>query len=101
MENKVKVEIFGQTYLIKTDVDIEYIKILANYVDSKMKEISRNYKLLSPLKIAILAALFITEELFKLKEEKLLLERTLEQKTSSLLYEIDKFLEGINNSKFS
>ena len=39
-EQTIRVEIYNQTYSIRSDGDNEYILDLAEYVDSKMREIS-------------------------------------------------------------
>lgn len=66
---KVKAEIFGEVYPFKTDSDPEYIKKLAAKVDQCMKEESQKMRLLSVDKIAIMAAMQIADEYFKLKAD--------------------------------
>ena len=65
MEKKasvVQVEIFGQTYSVRADGDPEYIKELATFVDRKMREVSEYAPTVDSAKIAILAALNISDE---------------------------------------
>ena len=68
-ENKIlKVKIFGTEYPIKVNADVDYIKRVASYVDTKMNEI-QEAKPNRPLhQIAILAALNICDELFQQRE---------------------------------
>ncbi|MCX5776486.1 MAG: cell division protein ZapA [Candidatus Firestonebacteria bacterium] len=68
--NGVCVDIFGSEYVIKGDGNSDYTKEIANYVDSKMKEISINTSNVSSLKVAILTALNLADEIYKLKKEK-------------------------------
>ena len=63
--NILKVNIYGTEYPIKGNTDPDYIKEVAKYVDTKMKEINKNISIDSSLKVAILAALNITDELFR------------------------------------
>jgi cell division protein ZapA len=63
----VKVEIYNQTYNIRSDGDTEYIIQLAEFVDSRMREISSGTLTVDSLKVAILAALHIADELHRLK----------------------------------
>ena len=65
--NILKVNIYGNDYPIKGNTDVEYIRRVAKYVDSKMREINKNVSSDSALKVAILAALNITDELFREK----------------------------------
>lgn len=64
----VHVEIFGQTYSIKGMADPERIKDLAAYVDAKMQEIRKGTGTTDPHRVAILAALTISEELYRLRQ---------------------------------
>ncbi|HAV43639.1 TPA: cell division protein ZapA [bacterium] len=66
--NKVEVEIFGNTYTIRGDEDPKYIKEVAEYVDKEMRQITERIPNLSTDKVAILVALNIADEFFKMKE---------------------------------
>jgi cell division protein ZapA len=66
--NQVKVNIFGSEYVLKAEGNHAYIKNIANYVDKKMREIDRSQKINASVKVAILAALNIADELFQEKE---------------------------------
>ena len=74
--NQVRVNIFGAEYVLKSDNNENYIIEIANYVDQKMREIDRSQAITSNLKLAILAALNITDELFQNKQYR---DRLLEQ----------------------
>lgn len=63
----IRVEIYNQTYNIRSDGDSEYITQLAEFVDSRMREISSGTLTVDSLKVAILAALHIADELHRLK----------------------------------
>ena len=63
----IRVEIYNQTYNIRSDGDTEYIIQLAEFVDSRMREISSGTLTVDSLKVAILAALHIADELHRLK----------------------------------
>jgi len=63
--NILKVNIYGNDYPIKGNTDVDYIRKVAKYVDSKMREIGKNSSGESSLKVAILAALNITDELYR------------------------------------
>jgi len=67
--NRVKVKINGEDYYIKGTVSEEYIKQVAQYVDKKIYDLGKNYSNLSRTRMAVLAALNITDELFRLKQE--------------------------------
>src|SRR6266542_4053588 len=64
----IKVEIYDQSYTIRSDGDSEYIRKLAEYVDQRMREISSGTLTVDSRKVAILAALYIADELHQLKK---------------------------------
>ena len=63
----IKVEIYDQAYTIRSDGDPEYIRKLAEYVDQRMREISSGTLTVDSRKVAILAALYIADELHQLR----------------------------------
>ncbi len=60
-----QVEIFGQTYSVRAEGDSSYIHDLARLVDSRMKEVAERTATVDTTKIAILAALNITDDLYQ------------------------------------
>jgi cell division protein ZapA len=89
--NQLRVNIFGAEYVLRAnDENREDVIKIAKYVDQKMRDIDRSQAINSNLKIAILAALNIAEELMEtnkyrdrlahqLDEESRLLNRSLEE----------------------
>ena len=67
--NKVDVRILNDHYVIKGNAEKAYIEKVAAYVDLKMKQLTLKNPYLSPLKIAVLAAVNITDELFRLQDD--------------------------------
>src|SRR3954466_15586259 len=63
----IRVEIYNQTYNIRSDGDGDYIKKLAEFVDARMREISSGTLTVDSLKVAILAALHIADELHRMR----------------------------------
>jgi len=66
---RVKVTIFGREYSILSEVDPDYIIRAADYLDSKMREVAENFPNVSENRVAVLAALNITDELFRSARE--------------------------------
>ena len=61
----VSVDIYDQTYHLRAP-DPEYIQKLANTVDAKMRAVSANSNTVDSLRVAVLAALNIADELIAL-----------------------------------
>ena len=62
-----QVEIYGQTYNVRADGERAYVQELARYVDGKMREVAERVPTVDPTKIAILAALNISDDLYQLE----------------------------------
>src|SRR5436190_8913341 len=64
----IKVEIYDQAYTVRSDGDPEYLRELAEYVDQRMREISSGTLTVDSRKVAILAALYIADELHQMRK---------------------------------
>jgi cell division protein ZapA len=64
----ITVNIFGNEYTIKGVAEPDYIMTLANYLNNKMAEVQEATGLKDVKKIAILAAINISDELFETKK---------------------------------
>ena len=62
------VEICGQRYPIRTALDPEYVTRLASYVDEKMRAAGDSTPTGDTLRLAVLAALNIADELFRCRD---------------------------------
>jgi len=63
--NVTQVEIYGQTYSVRADSDSSYVRELARFVDGKMREVAERAATVDSAKIAILAALNISDDLYQ------------------------------------
>ncbi len=64
----VPVEILGQTYPIRSQLDQAYVEELANYVDAKMKAAADITPNVDSLRLAVLTALNIADEFFRSRD---------------------------------
>ena len=63
----VKVRIMGEEYTLRTDEEPDHVVAVAGYLDNAIQRIAGS-GVLESNRMAILAALQITDELFKLRE---------------------------------
>ena len=90
-ENLVRVAIFGQEYTVKAKADSKYIADVAQYVDEQMRDVEESLSSTqSGMRIAILAAMSITDDLFATRSEKNGLIEQVEDKAASLIEFIDE-----------
>ena len=90
---QIKVKIYEQEYVIKSDESAEQLNRLADYVNDKLKEIQDNTEGLSEKKMAILVALNITSEYFQAIKERDELSVNIRQRTKALLNNIESVMD--------
>ena len=64
----IPVEIFGQRYPIRSTLDPEYVARLAAFVDEKIRAAGESAATGDPIRLAVLAALNIADELFRCRD---------------------------------
>src|SRR5438874_4336909 len=64
----VPVEIHGQRYPIRSTLDPDYVARLASYVDEKMRAAAESAPTGDSLRLAVLAALNVADELFRCRD---------------------------------
>ncbi len=90
-KTEVVVNIFGNDYrVISDDVDIERIKEVAEIVDTKMKEIHREFPLPSTTKIAVLACLNLVDEYLQREVQLNKKISGVEERVRSLILKLDE-----------
>ncbi|HQU85750.1 MAG TPA: cell division protein ZapA [Pyrinomonadaceae bacterium] len=92
-EQSIRVEIYNQTYNIRSDGDNEYIMRLAEYVDSKMRDISQGTLTVDSLKVAILAALHIADEFHQLQNQQKQSDAQLASRSAECAEMLDRVLK--------
>jgi cell division protein ZapA len=63
----VHVEIFGQGYSVRAGVAPGYVEALAAHVDAQMREVSKTPGTVDSVRVAVLAALNLADECFRLR----------------------------------
>tara|TARA_B100000949_G_scaffold195212_1_gene180248 strand:+ start:82 stop:384 length:303 start_codon:yes stop_codon:yes gene_type:complete len=92
-DNLARVSIFGHEYTVKAQADETYIADVAQYVDQKMREIEEELpSSQSTTRIAILAAMSVTDDYFSEKRQRNQIVSEVEEKASSLVEFIDESL---------
>ncbi|MBI4750382.1 MAG: cell division protein ZapA [Acidobacteria bacterium] len=88
----VDVRIYNQTYSIRGGNSV-YIKKLASYVDQRMREVAQATHTVDTLRVAILAALNISDELFKTQEKVDELDSKIAERSSEYANLLDSVLK--------
>lgn len=80
----IRVQIFGSEYRIASDADPEHVREVARYIDRKMREVAHTLSLRSISTIAVLTAVNIADELFKIREEDRQIDQLVRDKANQL-----------------
>jgi cell division protein ZapA len=91
----VKVEIYNQTYNIRSrDGNTDHIRMLAAFVDSRMREIASGTLTVDSLRLAILAALNIADELHQIRERRDKLDQEVGERSAQCVELLDTLLRN-------
>jgi cell division protein ZapA (FtsZ GTPase activity inhibitor) len=92
----MRIELLGTSFTIKTDQDEAYLKDLVAYLETKVREIESTVPARDPVKVAILAALLVVDELFqaRLEPETETTSKHAEELAERLIQELDAALNS-------
>jgi cell division protein ZapA len=93
MPNRVKVQIFGQSYTVGGDLDETYVQQLARYVDERMNAVAAATQTVDSVKVAVLAALAIADELYSLRQQKIVRDDSLRESAKHCLTLLERALK--------
>ena len=89
----IRVSIYDQVYYIKSGADRVYMEEVARYLDQKMGAIASKTQTVDSFRVAVLAALHITDELFRLRQDHERLQNGIKTKTLQCTALLDEALE--------
>jgi len=88
----VPVEIAGQRYPIRSSLDPEYVARLATYVDEKMRAAADTSPSGDSMRLAVIAALNVADELFRCRDASRARNGELADRTQELERLLDRVL---------
>ncbi len=96
---RATVEVFGQRLGVRADGDGARLEELARFVDRRMREVADRASSVDTVKVAILTALNIADELYKEREtDQDARQRELEQQAERLVMKLEKVLrDGVTH----
>jgi cell division protein ZapA len=89
LEQVTTVRIFNQTYNVRSENKPEYIQKLATLLDGKMAEISKLTPTVDTVRVAVLAALNITDEYFLAQARLEALEQEIDQRCKAMISSLE------------
>lgn len=88
------VEIFGSVYTVRGSDDSGHLQSLADLVDRRMREVAQHVKTADTARIAILAALNLADELFRVQKRQEGERVEIREKVAELTEELSQALGG-------
>lgn len=92
----MKIDIYDQSYNLSAAQDEAYVKELAAFVDEKMRAVAEATHTVDSLKVAVLAAVNIADELFTLRARQQEVEGPLRKRVQKCVAMVEKALEHSN-----
>lgn len=90
----VTVEIHGQRYAVRSDLDQAYIAELAAYLDQKMRLAADELSSADSLRVAIIAALNLADELYRARADGVGVEGRVLERAADIERLVDSVLSG-------
>jgi cell division protein ZapA len=90
---RVELSLLGQTLTVRTEASPEYVRRLAAYLEERVAEL-KSAGIKDPLASLTLAALDITDELFRAREDRTRLDGDVDTRLSALVEILDRLAPG-------
>jgi cell division protein ZapA len=90
----VEVKIYDQVYHLRGENNAEHAQELARYVDERMRAVAEVTGAVDSLRVAVLAALHLADELFQLRARQQKLETEIGERAQRALARVDQALEN-------
>ena len=91
MSKVVQVDIHGQRYAVRSDLDPQYIHELAAFLDERMRAAARELASADPIRIAVIAALNIADELQRVRADS----HGVEHRLHARAQEIERIVDAV------
>ncbi|MFH1079833.1 MAG: cell division protein ZapA [Pseudomonadota bacterium] len=90
MKKKYQIRVLGQDISVLSDSGDEHVEAVVSYVNDTVSEIQKNTKAINVLQVAVLAALNVADEYFKLRGEKEDICHQMESRSEQLIHLINE-----------
>jgi cell division protein ZapA len=91
----INVDIYGHRYSVRSELDPQYVAELASFIDERIRLASRELSTADPLRLAVIAALNVADELFRARADSDGFEGKMLDRTVELERVIDAALNGV------
>ena len=67
-KRQLRIDVLGASFVIQSDESTEHLNRLSAFVKARVEDVRKRYPFAEPLTVAVLAALNIADEMFKIRE---------------------------------
>ena len=92
----MKVEIYDQSYNVSAGENEQYLRELASYVDARMRSVAEATRTVDSLRVAVLTALNIADELFAARAHQQEIDGPLRKRVEKCVALVERALEHSN-----
>jgi cell division protein ZapA (FtsZ GTPase activity inhibitor) len=85
----IRIDVLGTSFTIQTDESREYIDEIVSYLKKKIEAVRKSAHVEDPLKVSILASVYLIDELFRERGQSLPDAEEIDRITRSLIRRID------------
>ena len=89
-KRSVAVDIAGQRYVVRSDADETYVRMLAGFLSEQIEEVKSTQRVVPTQKLVVLAALNIVDTLFKERSEQAELKQRVRERSKALLAYLER-----------
>jgi cell division protein ZapA len=89
---RVPIEVLGHQYFVRTDGDEEHVRRVAEYVNTKSREVMEATQTISTVDLFIKVAVNLADELLQERSANQMLRQRVAQEAQDLIREIDSHL---------
>lgn len=93
VKKSVEIKLLNQKFNLKTDSDEAYVHRVSDFVNKKLFDVQEKTHSVSSLNVALLAALNIADDYFKMKGKKKDPRQEAKQKVQELIQLVDRCME--------
>lgn len=93
---RVPIEVLGHQFFVRTDGDEEHVRRVAQYVNTKSREIMESTQTLSTVDLFIKVAINLADELLLERSWNQVLRQKLQDEVRELINEIDSHLKEVS-----
>ena len=90
--SSIRVQIYDRDYVLRTDGDPERLKVLCAVLDERMRNLADTTGAADTLKVAVLAALSIADDMRRAKEETMKLDEMIGERSIACVSILDRSL---------